>query len=205
MPKNFKKIILVLFILVVPIGVYAGWFGPDSPPPLTIDMLKNFFCFINGNCTVENINITTQACLNDVCISNWNETNVSIDFTGINNVTASGCSDPNNIAVFYNDTHIICNATPILTPYDDSWINTTIQLNNATQNDYILYVNSTANVLDDYCDTDGKILKRIAGEWVCADDATGGGGGSGSIDFINITAELKEEAIYVHMYIPDLT
>lgn len=93
------------------------------------------------------------------------------------NITGSGCNDVNNVALFYNETHLICNSTPILSGYDNSWINDTIhtqiELNNITINDFILYVNGTAATLDDYCNTDGKILKRIAGVWQCADDATG--------------------------------
>ena len=42
-------------------------------------------------------------------------------------------------------------------------------------------VNTTT--LDAYCSTDGKILKRVAGTWICADDATGGGGSSNALNY----------------------
>jgi len=116
------------------------------------------------------------------------------------NLTGVGSTD--NIAIWYNATHLTYNTSVI----GGSGTGDNVSFNESMIKEYIIYVNGTAAVLDDYCNTDGKILKRIGGEWVCADDATSGGtaGGDGSIDSINMSAELREEAIYIHMYIPNL-
>ncbi|MGA1825795.1 MAG: hypothetical protein ACMUIP_14155 [bacterium] len=36
-----------------------------------------------------------------------------------------------------------------------------------------------SGALDNLCNIDGKILKRVDGTWICADDLEGSGGGDG--------------------------
>lgn len=177
MDKRIKiSVIILLFIFLSSSLVWS-----DSVwDYLTIGQADQRYCRLDGSCgTAGGANLTGAGSTGK--IAQWN------------NATDIGYTEE----TYVSDTEFSDNNDTVTKYIDDS-----ITINNATLKEYI---DSNSTNLDNICDTDGKILKRIGGVWQCANDATGGVSGSGSVTNLNITMRLKEEAIYMDMYIPKLS
>lgn len=110
----------------------------------------------------------------------------------------TGCTMQGNIDMDgYNITNA-GNITGTITEVDPVWAsdkaNYQLLLQNSSNitvaNNQAYYNGSTndnvdSTELDNLCNTDGKILKRVGGTWVCADDAVGASGSN----FLNYTKD----------------
>lgn len=146
-----KTTIIIVLLLIIPI-VYAGGYNEYA----SIGWVTNNFCSLFG-CTMQgNIDMGGYSIINATFV-NAIYTNISINSTQVTDPiwvnrtgdTMSGDLNMSNQAITNIDS---------------------LQLNGST-----IYgweeVNETN--LDLYCNTDGKILKRVGGTWVCADDEAG--------------------------------
>lgn len=77
--------------------------------------------------------------------------------------------------------------------------------NNPTDNLWTVDV-TASTFLDQFCNTDNKILKRLAGKWVCADDAVGtGGSGNATMNYTNVMMVNQTNVVTVDFKIHEPT
>jgi hypothetical protein len=156
------------------------WGGMQSNITNTNTSMKDYVLWVNStNAAGSGGNESFNQSLTD---------NLYATHTGvINNITSLNNSMISNIT-YLNSTLIgYWNFT--------NWVNQSGLIINYSN------VNDTQFKLDQLCATDGKILKRIGGVWVCAvDQDTVGGGASGY--FLNYTKYWESPNEYLTFFIP---
>jgi hypothetical protein len=198
-----NKIVFVFIFIVLSSFVYAQNYvqlgsdlGEGSPyvklgvdPELAGNNVTNYYNNTNISYTYNFINETANYTLInatiDIKISNYNESWWDYIIGLFDN--------------YFTKTEInekIINNMSYIHDFNTTWVidtaNSTGLLTNWSQ------VNDTQMKLDYLCSTDGKILKRIAGEWVCATDQEG----SGTANGLNYTKTIFNNTITLGFYIP---
>lgn len=165
-----KKIIIIVFMLFALVSSVNAFFhfNMDSPPPLTIGALSEYFCNVNGTCYLSELiteNLTTiytynatEICLENNCISSWT------------NISASGGGKSGDGIYLYNTSDTMY--------FNETKLNDTISLLDTSKSGDGIYLYNTSDTmyfnetkLNDTIDT--KISQ------------SGGGGGSSNISSTN--------------------